>query len=254
MRNFFLIPILFAVLLSQLTADPSDDFAAANQAFIAGEFGKAYSGYQRLLDDGNINADLLYNIGTASYRLKRPGEAVLWFERTLVLDPAHREARQNLRFLKRTSGILQFDEAGLGLGGIRRDTLVRIATVAGWLAVLGIAAALTLRLGSGAKTCLWIACPLLAVVGIAAAAGVYLKHRSLENLSARVIVTAADSKASTSPARTADTVIRLPEGTQLLRLSKRGSWDYIDIPGELRGWVPEGSVTPLWPYDPNLAD
>lgn len=254
MRSIFLTFILSALLASPLLASPAETFAEANKAFDSGEFEKAYSGYKSLIDDGKISADLFYNLGNASYRLERSGEAVLWYRRCLILDPTHKESRQNLRFLQRTIGIPDADTAAVGTDHFRRNTLVRVAMLTGWLAVLGIAAALTLRMGSGLKTCLWIASPLLALIGVAAAGGVYLKHLEQQDLNSRVIVTAAESKALASPARAAESVIELREGTQLLQLSKRGSWDYIDIPGDLRGWVPESSITPLWPYDPNLAD
>ncbi|MFT4549364.1 MAG: tetratricopeptide (TPR) repeat protein [Verrucomicrobiales bacterium] len=256
MRNILFSLILLIAGAANLCANPSEQFAAANQSFLDGKFEGAYSGYTSLLDGGHVNSDLLYNLGNTSYRLERTGEAVLWYERALVIDPTHREARQNLRFLKRTTGILQFEASELDewLGLFRRDTLVRSATFTGWCAILGIAAALTLRLSSTLKTWLWCATPILALVAVTAVGGIILKQRALENLTSRAIVTTPEASARTSPARVAEPVIQLPPGSQLELISERGKWDYVDIPSDLRGWVPSTSIAPLWPYDPALAD
>jgi hypothetical protein len=120
--------------------------------------------------------------------------------------------------------------------------------------VLGIAAALSLRLGRTLTTMLWIGSPLLALVSIAAAVGIYLKHQRQHDLAMRAVVTGTELKAYTAPARAAGTVIDLPPGSQISRVSRRGDWDYVDVPGELRGWVPSDAVTTLWPYDSALAD
>jgi tetratricopeptide (TPR) repeat protein len=256
MPNLILFALALIVASSQSHGASTEAFSAANAAFLDGEFETAYAGYQELLDDGHINTDLLYNLGNASYRLGRPGEAALWYERALTMDPTHREARQNLRFLKRSGGILQFEarEFDSLLASFRKDNLLRIATLAAWLALLGLATTLSLQLGRTLKMTLLICSPILALIAIAAAVGIYLKHQRQEDLAARAVVTGTAPKAYTAPARAAGTVIDLPPGSQIARVSQRGDWDYIDVPGDLRGWVPADAITTLWPYDPALAD
>lgn len=256
MRNCTAVLLVWSALFSLACADPGERFRAANQAFQADDFEAAYSGYQKLLDDGDINADLLYNIGNASFRLSRKGEAALWYQRTLTLDPTHREARQNLRFLKRSGGFFQFDSPDHMdiLNSVRRDTLLRIAALSAWITVLGIAAALILKLGVGIKTFLWFASPIAALVAITAGVGLYLKAQARSELGQMSIVTTDSGAAYTSPARGASTVIALPAGSQLALVSRRGDWDYVDIPGDIRGWVPQSSIKPLWPFELEIAD
>ena len=255
MRSFLACFMLLVLAAHAAAADPAQQFKSANESFLAGEFQAAYSGYQQLLDDGQLSSDLLYNMGNTSYRLGRPGEAVLWYERTLTMDPTHKEATQNLRFLKRSAGLLRFKEPGKNdfIASVRRDTLIRAATFAGWLAILGFTAAIALRLTSGANTFLWIISPLLFAAALVAAYGVYAKQQQRSKITKLAIVTADESQAFTSPARSSK-VITLPPGSQVERVSKRGTWDYVDIPGNLRGWIPENTAQPLWPYDLDLAD
>jgi len=257
MSRFSLLLVAACLLICQSAkADPAEAFSSANAAFSGGEFEAAYSAYQSLLEDGHLSAPLLYNLGNTCYRLKQFGEAALWYERALTLDPGFKEARQNLRFLRRSSGSLQFvgRESPSLTAPFKRDTLIRLATAGGWLAALGFAAALTLRLGSGIRTSLWIASSLLTLLALLAAAGLFLKHRDRADLATQAIVVAKDAKAFTAPTRAAGKVIDLPPGSQVASLSKRGNWHYIDLPGDLRGWVPDEAVSPLWPYDSALAD
>jgi len=248
---------LFCGLISPALADPSEEFAAANKLFEKGDFDKAYSRYKQLLDDGQFNADLLYNLGNASFRLERPGEAALWYERALTLDPTHKESRQNLRFMKRTGGILQFEkENNLDqlLATVRSDTFLRGATLLGWLGLLGMVAAIVLRIGSGLRTALWIISPLLILLALSNFFCLYLKSQHRERIEDRAIVTAAGASAMTAPAHVASAIIELPPGSHLTKLSERGDWNYIELPGDLRGWVHDDAIDPLWPYDPALAD
>ncbi|MGI9243489.1 MAG: tetratricopeptide repeat protein, partial [Verrucomicrobiales bacterium] len=211
---------------------------------------------QDLINEGHLNAPLLYNLGNASYRLERSGEAALWYERALILDPSFKEARQNLRFVRRSDGSLEFDEGDSQFltRAFKRDSLVRIVTSAGWLAALGFVAVFSLRLGNGVRKVLWLASPLLALIALAAAAGLLLKQKQRADLGQRAIIVAADTKAFTAPSRSAGTIIDLPPGSQVASVSERGNWHYIDVPGELRGWIPNETMSSLWPYDSALAD
>ena len=255
-----LAPIIAAavfLLAPRADAGPAEQFSAANTQFREGEFEKAYVGYQEMLEAGHFNPDLFYNLGNASYRLARFGEAALWYERALAMDPTHREARQNLRFLKRTGGILQFEAGRFDdyLNMVRSDTLLAVATAAGWLAALGFAAALTLKCRRRTRAALWTISPIFALVALAAAAGFYLKRHKHGEVASRSIVTATGAKAFTAPARIASPVIDLPPGSQVARVSERGAWHYIDVPSDdVRGWVEKDAVEPIWPYDPGLAD
>jgi tetratricopeptide (TPR) repeat protein len=74
----------------------SQMFAAANEAYFRGDFERAAEQYQRLLDAGVIDPDVCFNLATAEARLGQLGKAVLYFERTLWLDPSDELAQREL--------------------------------------------------------------------------------------------------------------------------------------------------------------
>ena len=80
-----------------LFAQPTAQFAKANQEFAAGDFNAAIEDYEALVRSGQDSPNVFYNLGNAYFRQNNFGRAVLNFERALVLDPHHPEAQANLR-------------------------------------------------------------------------------------------------------------------------------------------------------------
>jgi len=113
-------------------------FERANVAFEQGDFTAAEKEYRRLVEAGHASEQLFFNLGNAVYRQDRLGEAALWFQRALVLDPRMPEARQNLRVLKHRAGYLEFEPEGIDavLAQVARGELVALSTAGLWLALL----------------------------------------------------------------------------------------------------------------------
>ncbi len=71
-----------------------------------------------------------------------------------------------------------------------------------------------------------------------------------------MVVTAREVLAYTAATLTSGSVIdRIPPGSQVRLLEKRGAWSYIEIPTSdehVRGWIESATYTPLWPWDMGL--
>src|SRR2546430_3835043 len=113
--------VLSLVSLSALMADPSAQFAKANQEYAAGDFKAAIENYEELVRSGQDTPNLFYNLGNAYFRSNDFGRAILNYERALALDPRHPEAAANLRIAR--------DEArALELAPTKLERLVGFAT------------------------------------------------------------------------------------------------------------------------------
>jgi hypothetical protein len=55
-------------------------------------------------------------------------------------------------------------------------------------------------------------------------------------------VTGKDVQARLATADTANSVLALPEGSEIKILSTRGDWIYAALPNNLRGWIPAKST------------
>jgi len=87
----FLLTI--GVLLAQ---DPRTLFQQANQAYQGQEYEKARALYQQIVSQGYESKEIYYNLGNCFYRLNQVGQAVLYYEKALKLDPHDEDIRYNL--------------------------------------------------------------------------------------------------------------------------------------------------------------
>ena len=93
-RNLsFVIAALFVALGG---AQAQDAWQEGNVAYQQGNYAAAIEGYEQLRQEGVCSADLYYNLGNAYYRTNQIGLAILNYERSLLLSPGNRDARENL--------------------------------------------------------------------------------------------------------------------------------------------------------------
>lgn len=71
----------------------------ADSAYMHDDFAEALGLYLRIAESEGTSSELYYNIGNCYYRLKKPGKAIVYYERALRLDPANADARANLEFV-----------------------------------------------------------------------------------------------------------------------------------------------------------
>jgi tetratricopeptide (TPR) repeat protein len=94
------IKLLFTFLLLTvgvlLAQDPKTLFHQANQAYQSQEYEKATALYQQILSQGYESKEVYYNLGDCFYRLNQVGQAVLYYEKALKLDPHDEDIRYNL--------------------------------------------------------------------------------------------------------------------------------------------------------------
>lgn len=261
MRNFFLtafFPCLFALLAntSPLAAatGPDEAFAAANRDFEAARFAEAAAAYLDLAQAGHLSPELFFNLGTASYRLGKTGEAILWMRRALVVEPAMPEVRQNLEFLSGKIAYLEFTESDLARFIDRLPATFPQWGVALslWTALLALSLAFAVERLRPNRSAL-ITLTLVAVMAafVASRIGHYRATRiAVENFAT---ITVDGASALTAPAPEAQPVIALPPGSEVRILRETGPWFYAEIPGDLRGWIPSTALEPVWPI-PSSAE
>lgn len=213
------------------------DFEAANALFEAGKFGEAKLRYEQLVEAGEGTANVFYNLGNTDFRLGSAGRAMLNFERALVLEPRHPEARANLALLRAQTGAkqaaLSWSERILAGHTLAMWTVVAFA--AGWLSIFGVAWLATRRAAAGG----WPWLVVVTGIGTALLAGAGVR-RGLDDR-ALALITAQQAEARLAPAESAAVAEALPAGSRVRILSERGAWAYCALPGAGRGWIRQGA-------------
>ncbi len=73
-----------------------DVFDRGNAAYDSGQYEQAITAYQELTASSVQNPMVYFNLGNAFYRLDRIGDAILNYERALLIEPTLVEAQDNL--------------------------------------------------------------------------------------------------------------------------------------------------------------
>lgn len=217
-------------------------------SFLKNDWAASEKSFKGLNDANFIAPELYYNIGAAVEKLERPGEAVLWMRRAILIDPGMIEPMQNLKFLKNKLGYLEFSDEGLPavLRSLPPSLGAWIAMTGLWLVAICLAMAFLLpRYQERRFRPLFFAC-LAAALALAGAwfSQHYTKNFAIENFAT---ITANGVTARTSPVPDAKTVIDLPPGSEVRILQNAGPWTYVEIPGEIRGWLRNEQLAPIWP-------
>ena len=232
-----LFAFLFCVTLTSSALAQSDaDFANANQDYAQGNFKEAISGYETLVRSGQWSANLFYDLGNAYFRTDDFGHAILNYARALSLERHHPEATANLQIARDEARALEMQlswpERYLQFASVNQYSIA--AATAFWLAIFAIVTLIFSRRRSVTVIAMLICCLLVFAVAVCA---IYTLDRGSKGR-ALAIVTSKDVQARLATADTANSVLALPEGSEIKILSTRGDWLYAALPNNLRGWIP----------------
>ncbi|NMB74257.1 MAG: hypothetical protein GYA21_03905 [Myxococcales bacterium] len=219
-------------------------FRRANQAYLAGDYAAAITGYERILNAGRIHPDVTYNLANAYYRAGRKGLAVLFYEKTLSKNPADEAARFNLSLVQK-----ELIDRVLPTGGATSaeppwEAFVRSLPPTGLTYVfLGLylvffAVAVTRRFVRSRplyRLLFWVNVPLLClalVAGSLLAARMYAEERVHYSV---VIVPTAPLREG--PERTAKALMELHEGLKVRTLSESGEYVRVRLSNGVEGFL-----------------
>ncbi|MEM6279479.1 MAG: hypothetical protein AAF733_08380 [Verrucomicrobiota bacterium] len=242
------LPVLLAFVFPANAQESIEVFSSANTDFENGDLEQAELKYESLVESGLVSADLYFNLGTTQYRLDNPGEALLWFRRARMIEPNAPEIPQNIEFLKKKIGFLEFGETGLGavLRALPSGIGKWLGSALLWLSAISIISPFcipTMRERLSGFLVLGI------VLGMFGYVSLRLDRFEKTQVAPENFATVIQSgaKALTAPSPTSKAVIDLPPGSEVRIIQSTGQWRYVDIPGEIRGWVRAEQIEPVWP-------
>ncbi|MCH5214082.1 MAG: tetratricopeptide repeat protein [Muribaculaceae bacterium] len=103
---------LSMILALCLPVRANGNVAAADSAYVDGNYAEAAALYSQIIEEKGISAPLLYNLGNAYYKMGDEGNAVLCLERARKLAPSDSKINNNLDYLR--SRITDANVASLG--------------------------------------------------------------------------------------------------------------------------------------------
>lgn len=96
-RKRYLILILMLICVITMRADALKE---ATDAYNKGDYAKAIELYKSIEAKDGSSSSLYFNMGQAYTRANNLGQAMLMYERALLLDPGNSEAQSNIRYVE----------------------------------------------------------------------------------------------------------------------------------------------------------
>jgi hypothetical protein len=212
------------------------DFDKASQEYAQGHFKEAIGGYETLARSGQWSANLFYDLGNAYFRTGDFGRAILNYERALALERHHPEAAANLQIARDEARALEMQQSWperyLQFASLNQYSIA--AAIAFWVGAFCTVVLIFARRRSARLSALSILS--FSVCALAILATYEIDHGSKGR--ALAIITGDNVQARLATADTANSILALPQGSEIKILSTRGDWIYAALSNDLRGWIP----------------
>lgn len=247
-KIFYTVVILFAAITVFANENADTLIARAETYYTQKQYDSALTLYMQVYDQNLHSADLFYNIGNTYFRSDDLARSILWYERALLVNPKHHEARVNLEFVNARQidkvvalplGIVaQFFQKTHQMFNYTTWAVLSLAFLALFLAaVAGFLFAQTVKMkklsfGVG------IFALVLAVLSFFCATA----HKNFIENNNEAIVLEPTIVIKNEPNNKATDLVTVHEGLKVQLLKTYGEWANVRLLDGKEGWVKKGSV------------
>lgn len=245
------ILLTLSILIATSFAFAAGDCAgldAGTKAYNESDFEKAIDEWRTCVDNGNQNADLLYNLGNAYFRNANLGLAIYYYKSALKLRPDDEDIQHNLRFAQgMTKDKVDDEEENPILSALFKahhalslNVQLYVLLALFWIAVLVCIARLLVHGSRGKNICTGTVFFIAMVFGVIAASATYKIIVAETEITG--VVTAKDADVTSAPSDRSQTLNTLSEGTSFQVLSEQGDFVEIKLGDAIRGFVKKSNV------------
>lgn len=240
--------LVFWMLVSAPTvyaiSSDAGGFQEANTAYRTGDYAKAVTLYEKLIQGSPKTAVLYYNLGNAYMRLEKLSAAILNYEKALRLDPRNADIHHNLNYARGLREYRVEDTRNWYLkvtdSVLRMVTQREMDTIVLILAFIFLVSAIIYFLSG--RGVFWnpvrkfIA--LILVLGILAAVGKHVQG----NLMADAIIMNKECEARYGPSEHDQVAFRMGEGIKVFVMDRREDWSRVLLLNGESGWVKAADI------------
>lgn len=226
-------------------------FQKANDAYHNAFYEEALHNYHKIDSLKMQSADLYYNLGNTYYKLNQIAPSIYYYEKALLLDPKHEDAKQNLTFAQRMT-IDAFEMLPKSLFQKINETIIYPVSynIWAWITIvfafsIGVFFLLYHFSEYANRKRLYFGISLISI-GLFLLSLIFVikaKHHSNRNQPA--IVFSAKVSVKSEPNNKASETFELHEGTKVQVLEKIDSWFKIKLIDGKIGWLKEDTIKNL---------
>lgn len=215
----------------------------ADTEYKKGNYQQAIKDYEEILDNG-VAAEVYYNLGNAYYRTDNITQAVIAYERALLLSPGDKDIRVNLQIARAKTIDKITPESEMFLMTWYK-TLVNLTSVNGWayIAIICLIAVIMLVLIYLFSDTIWLRKigffgGILSIVLFVAANVFAMQQRSTQVNRTGAVIISSSASICKSPSKTSQEETILHEGTRVEIIDKSiKGWYGIRIADGREGWI-----------------
>ncbi len=222
---------------------PADSlWTAGTAAYADGRWEEAGQAWSAIAGQGLESAELYYNIGNACFKQGDIAHAILWYERSLKVDPSYTDARFNLEFARgqvqdRIEEVPEFFVEAWG----RKACWLLPSNVWAVLCILFFALTLAMLLlfllGRGGTRKAGFFAGIITLLLCLLCLDFAFWQRTDARKRDSAIVTEAVTEVKSSPGSGVSLFV-LHEGTKVKLLETVGDWENIELADGRQGWLP----------------
>lgn len=248
MKFFFFL--LFCVISAFASDKPETILKNASIAYEQNNYEEAISLWNSQVENGLINAEILYNLGNAYYRIGKIGKSIFYYEYALKFSPTDKDIIYNLHLAKTQTRdkVESSTEENPILSTL--FTLHHFLSLKSQLILLGVLLWLMsllafLRIALHSPKAKNISIGFLFLFSlvfciILSSAGYKIYQTETDS---RGVVTASNTDVFSGPNEKNSTLNTISEGTVFQVLSLQGKWVEISIGERVRGFVSLSDVS-----------
>jgi tetratricopeptide (TPR) repeat protein len=242
--------VIFITALNAIAQESAaDKFRKGVTSYTAGNYQDAVQAWTDLYNTGYRSARLDYNIGNAYFKLNQIPEAILFYERAYLLNPADEDINYNLQ-IARTLIVDRFHEipelffvkwynfVSLILS---TNTWARISIFSFVICLLLLSLYIYTSKYRLKVLGFWFAVLFFVLAGASLAFA--LRNKSLVYDSNKAIITSPQVSGKSSPDDSGTDLFILHEGTKVSIDDKVGDWLEITLSDGNKGWVMSNSLS-----------
>ncbi len=243
-RSFILL--FFILLVTNVNAtDPKILINEANSLYAKNDFDEAIKKYQLVLNSGHVTAGLYFNLGNAYYKTHNLKNAILFYERARLLDPADKDIELNLELAHsqtfdkiETIPDVFFVTWFKWLENRFSKDLWALISVISFIACISLFLIYLLsRIITIKVTSFYVGIIFLVISISSYIFGYQLNKIQLTHNKAIIFTPTVIVKSS--PSDTGTNLFIIHEGTKVEIIDKIGNWSEIKIADGSRGWIME---------------
>ena len=244
-NKLIMVAIFIALFSLQGVAVESNNaiWVKANDAYSIGEYNNAVELYSSIEESGFVSDKLYYNMGNAYYKLGENAKAILYYERSLKIDPNDSDVITNLEIAKLST----LDKIDVVPEFILTTFIKSIrdnfsCNIWAYLALIFFVVTLLFLLGfkfasstkrrklSFAMACFTL---LLSISAVLFSTSLMIKANSNEF----AIITTPVSNVKSAPNSTGNNLFILHDGAKVEILEEAGTWNKIELTDGRQGWT-----------------